>query len=57
MSAFLNSLHEEGTRDEILYWIGQLAEEKNASIVWKSDDDRRTLLRELVRLYYLPEAP
>jgi predicted HAD superfamily Cof-like phosphohydrolase len=56
MSAFLNSLHVEGTEREIIYHIGSLSVQRKA----KSLDidinkaSRLLLLKELGRLYNLP---
>lgn len=58
MSAFLNSLMEEGTRDEYIYWIGHLCGEKRVkpSIGNLNNVPKDQLFRELVRLYKLEKV-
>ena len=57
MSAFLNALHEEGTRDEIIFWLGRVAGEKNIPInTIKLDINKATkqeLWQELAKLYFI----
>jgi hypothetical protein len=59
MSAFLNSLREEGTEREIIYYIGKLSADKKQSsyksILNLNKASRLELLKELGRLYDLPK--
>ena len=56
MSAFLNTMHEEGSLDDIKDWIIRIAAEKQTSprLV---DGSRLALLAELKRLYILKPTP
>lgn len=52
MSAFLNSLWEEGTRDECLFWLGNICGKKNVlPMILTEQADKKTLFNELVRIY------
>jgi len=53
MSAFLNSLFEEGTEREYIFWIGRLSQEKNVFPNPYKKMTKRELFAEVVRLYTL----
>lgn len=53
MGAFLNSLIEEGSITDLLYWIEKISLEKNKPILLdlsKHWPNRKLLIEELVRL-------
>lgn len=57
VSAFLNSLWEEGTLPEIRQWIERIAKEKNLTYTIPEPWTRKELHRELSRLYYEQVTP
>lgn len=55
MSAFLNSLHEEGSERDYLYWMGRLSIEKGVharNYEWMTKSE---LFDEMARLFNLPK--
>lgn len=58
MSAFLNAILEEGTREDICYWLGNLSNVKRVQIQipLNAKTTKLQLFNELVRLYNL-ETP
>lgn len=55
MSAFLNSLSEEGTITDYIYWIGKICQEKQVHAKNLHSMTKDECFAELVRLYNLPK--